>query len=123
MPDFLTIDNVYKGISALSAIGAGILGWLVLRLRAEFPSRADLTDVKKQLSDLTARTADIEREQTELRAVVSAMPTQADLNRITEKLGALSGDVKALETRVGDGLSGVREQLSMLMQHHLERGA
>jgi len=122
VPDWLTLDNIYKAVALLSVIGSAVSVAIVSRLRAEFPSKADLTRVREQQEALGERTDAVEKELVEIRATLRSMPTQTDLNRITEQIGDLSGDVKALDATLDQGLALVREQLTMLMQHHIERG-
>lgn len=114
MSDLLSLDGAIKVFGVVSGVGTLLVGWLLLRMRAEFPSRAD----HKALAE---RVAAAERSHAALAARVDEAPTHKDIADLTEKLAALSGDVRALDATVATGMEGVRDQLTMLIRHQLEK--
>lgn len=114
MTDILSLDGAIKMFGVVSGMGTLLVGWLLLRMRAEFPSKADFRS-------LAERVEGIERDHAALAARVDEAPTHKDIAELTGKLADLSGDVRALNATVAASMEGVRDQLTMLVRHQLEK--
>lgn len=113
MPD-LSFDLALKVFGFVSGVGTLAVGWLLLRMRAEFASRGDH-------KALVERVEDVERGHAALAARMDEAPTHKDIADLMAKLADLSGDVRALDATLTTGMDGVREQLTMLVRHQLEK--
>lgn len=116
MIDAATLDLAAKGITLATAAGTVAIGWLLSRLRSEFPARADIREIEERQDTQAKRLEEMEREIADLRIAVSRSPSQADLVRLSDALSDVSGDVRALQATV----LSVKELLSLLVNKHME---
>jgi len=110
----LTWDNIPTILSVVTGVGGMVLAALLYRARAEFASRG-------AVDTLGARVDAVETRQAALAAQLEQIPTHSDLAALRTELAGVRGDVKALSATVNTGLGSVREQLSMMVRHHLQR--
>ncbi|MFL7904696.1 DUF2730 family protein [Azospirillum argentinense] len=110
----ITLGQVQFAFTIGSAMAALIATGIMWRLKGEFASKSDIRTLFDRLDK-------VEREQAGLAIRVEQVPTHEDIHAVSTKLAEVAGDVKALEATIATGMQGVRDQLSMLVKHHLEK--
>ena len=108
MADILTeLDRWWPVLGILATL---VYGWGVYHLSRRFATRAEHHDTQKTVA-----------EQLERR--METVPDGKTMHAIQLSLEELRGDMKAIGTRM-DGMktsvSGLENQIAMLVQHHLE---
>lgn len=107
-------------ISLLALICQGLLVWVMWSLRKQFVPQAHCD--KRCQADDEAKQA-LEKRQTALETAQRAMPTGKDVGAITDRLGCIEGDMKAmLATMRGQAelMERMERPLNLLMEHHLK---
>ncbi len=120
-PEWASLILELAGIAGgLFSVGCGFTAWLA---RQTLVTRDDLGKVRDEVSDVRARLAlhrqedatthaRLDGEMANLRVQVAALPTQRDVAGVTSaiermrvevvgQLGAVAGDVKAMDARLG----------------------
>lgn len=110
-PILLVILNVL-GVWVMWSIGRG----LVTKREFEEHARANAHERKKEIevinkriSDVDAKIAGHEREQTRLTTLIEGLPTQQQITSLSSKIA-----------EVGAGVEGLGHQMSLLLEHHLD---
>lgn len=97
-----------------------LIAWGLWSLRKQFVSQAHCD---KRCKEDDASKQAMEKRQTELETAQRAMPTGKDVSAITERLGGIEGDMKAmLATMQGQAqvMNRIERPLNLLMEHHLK---
>ena len=110
----ITTSQLQFGLSLVMALGALAAAGVLWRLKGEFASKGDI-------KSLVSRIEQLERDQVGLAARVDQVPTHADLAAVRAAISDVSGDVKALDATIETDMRGIRDQLALLMAHHMER--
>lgn len=112
-PELLgTANTLLSLITALAAIG---WGFLMLRLKSEFASRADLAGALAQVADMGGR---VSRVEAELRL----LPGHETVRNLTERVGELHSDLAGMSATLeglAENFKGIRHQLENVQQHLL----
>lgn len=112
--DILTeLDRWWPVLGILATL---VYGWGVYHLSRRFATRAEHHDTQKTVAELGDRVEELERR-------METVPDGKTMHAIQLSLEELRGDIKAIGTRM-DGMktsvSGLENQIAMLVQHHLE---
>jgi hypothetical protein len=112
-PDILSATNtVLSLVTALAAIG---WGFLMLRLKSEFASRADLAAAQLRVSELGDRVGRLEAE-------LRLLPGHETVRNLTERVGELHSDLAGMGSTLNamvKNFDAVRHQLDLVQQHLL----
>ncbi len=110
----ISLGQVQFAFTVLMGVGALAAAGMMWRLKGEFASKSDIKTVVTRIEQL-------ERDQATLSARVEQAPTHADIAAVRAAIGDVSGNVKALDATIVTGMQGIRDQLSLLMSHHMEK--
>jgi hypothetical protein len=113
----LNIETVLKWLSAGSIMVSAGVGWLILRLRAEFAPRLVVEECIRRLDG-------VEADMTDVRAALRSAPTQDDIRRIeltmekmTGQVGILTAKLEGLDRIVARAERVVERQEAYLMRN------
>lgn len=109
-------DFGWRDVAALltsaGLISIMVISWVKYRLSGDFASKADI-------SGLSGRIEAVEQQ-------MASMPTREDMQRVSERMGALEREVAiaTTEIRAGrDSMARIERDLHLMVQHHLKTGS
>ena len=100
----------------LGILATLVYGWGIYHLSRRFATRAEHHDTQRSVAELGDRVEELERR-------METVPDGKTMHAIQLSLEELRGDMKAMGTRMGGietSVSGLENQIAMLIQHHLE---
>ena len=110
------IDEINRWWPVLSILATLACGWCLYQLSRRFVSKDEHNAVKAEQEIISERLDVLERR-------METVPDGKTMHAIQLSLEELRGDMKAIGTRM-DGMktsvSGLENQIAMLVQHHLE---
>ena len=110
------IDEINRWLPFLGGIATLLWPFILFQLSKRFVGKAEYESMKTAQGEVVARLEELERR-------METVPDGKTMHVIQLSLEEMRGDVKALDASM-DGIetsiSGLREQISMLVQHHLE---
>ena len=110
------IDEINRWWPVLSILATLAYGWCLYQLSRRFVSKDEHNAVKAEQEIISERLDVLERR-------METVPDGKTMHAIQLSLEELRGDMKAIGTRM-DGMktsvSGLENQIAMLVQHHLE---
>ena len=114
MPAILTeLDRWWPVLGILATV---FYGWGIYHLSRRFATREEFRAVKTEQEDMSARLELLERR-------METVPDAKTLHKIDLSLMELRGDMKEVRGRM-DGMetsiTGLKNEISMLIEHHLE---
>ena len=114
MTDILTeLDRWWPVLGILATL---VYGWGVYHLSRRFATKYEHDGLAGCVSGLAGRVDDLERR-------METVPDGKTMLGIQLLLKEQRGDMKALEARlegIESGMGGLKNQIDMLIQHHLE---
>ena len=117
MTDILTeLDRWWPVLGILATL---FYGWGIYHLSQRFASKKELESVRTGQECMSERLGRLERR-------METTPDAETMHKIALSLAEVRGDLKAVRNRM-DGMetaiSGLKEQINMLVQHHLDQEA
>lgn len=91
-------------------------GWGIYHLSRRFATKEEFSGVKSEQTDMSERLELLERR-------METVPDTVTMHRIALSLSELRGDMKEMRGRmdgVETSISGIKNQINLLVQHHLE---
>lgn len=110
------MDELNRWWPLLSIAATLVCGWCLWQLSRRFVSREEHEAVMEAQSALTRRVDDLEKR-------METVPDAATMHKIELSLTELRGDMKAVCSRmdgVETSIAGLKNEISMLLEHHLE---
>lgn len=91
-------------------------GWGIYHLSRRFATREEFRTIKEEQETISGRLEELERR-------METVPDAQTMHKIELSLTELRGDMKAICSRM-DGMEtsivGLKNEISMLLEHHLE---
>lgn len=114
MTDFLTeLDRWWPVLGILATV---FYGWGIYHLSRRFATKEEYEAVRTEQESMAGRLEELEKR-------METVPDAKTMHRIQLSLEELRGDMKSLGSRM-DGMetsiSGMKSQINILVQHHLE---
>ena len=114
MTDILTeLDRWWP---VLGILATDFYGWGIYHLSRRFATREEFRTVKAEQEEISGRLDELERR-------METVPDSETMHKIQLSLMELRGDMKAVCGRM-DGMEmsivGLKNEISMLLEHHLE---
>lgn len=103
--------DVLALLATASLIGGIVIGWVKYRLAGDFASKSDI-------AGLSGRIESVEQQMV-------TMPTRSDMQRVTERVGALEKEVAVVGTEVRavrDSVALIQQDLRFLVNHQIKSG-
>lgn len=114
MTDILNeLDRWWPVLGILATL---FYGWGIYHLSRRFATKEEFKAVRTEQDDMSGRIDRLERR-------METVPDGKTMHAIQLSLEELRGDMKAMGTRMGGietSVSGLENQIAMLIQHHLE---
>ena len=114
MTDILTeLDRWWPVLGILATL---FYGWGIYHLSQRFASKKELESVRTEQESMSGRLEKLEKR-------METVPDAETMHKIALSLAEVRGDLKSVRERMGGvetAISGIREQVNMLVQHHLE---
>ena len=110
------IDEINRWRPVLSILATLACGWCLYQLSRRFVSKDEHNAVKAEQESIAGRLDVLERR-------METVPDGKTMLGIQLLLKEQRGDMKALEARlegIESGMVGLKNQIDMLIQHHLE---
>lgn len=114
MTDILTeLDRWWP---VLGILATAFYGWGIYHLSGRFATKEEYEAVKTEQETISGRLEELERR-------METVPDSETMHKIQLSLMELRGDMKAVCSRM-DGMEtsimGLKNEISMLLEHHLE---
>lgn len=114
MTDILTeLDRWWPVLGMLATV---FYGWGIYHLSRRFATREEFRTIKEEQETISGRLEELERR-------METVPDAQTMHKIELSLTELRGDMKAICSRM-DGMEtsivGLKNEISMLLEHHLE---
>ena len=114
MTDILTeLDRWWPVLGILATV---FYGWGIYHLSRRFATREEFRTIKEEQETISGRLEELERR-------IETVPDAQTMHKIELSLTELRGDMKAICSRM-DGMEtsivGLKNEISMLLEHHLE---
>ncbi len=114
MTDILTeLDRWWPVLGILATV---FYGWGIYHLSRRFATREEFRTIKEEQETISGRLEELERR-------METVPDAQTMHKIELSLTELRGDMKAICSRM-DGMEtsivGLKNEISMLLEHHLE---
>lgn len=114
MTDFLTeLDRWWPVLGILATL---FYGWGIYHLSRRFATREEFRTVRAEQETMSGRLDELERR-------METVPDSETMHTIQLSLAELRGDMKVVCSRM-DGMetsiTGLKNEISMLLEHHLE---
>lgn len=114
MTDILT--ELDRWWSVLGIFATAFYGWGIYHLSGRFATKKEYEAVKTEQETISGRLEELERR-------METVPDSETMHKIQLSLMELRGDMKAVCSRM-DGMEtsivGLKNEISMLLEHHLE---
>ena len=114
MTDILTeLDRWWPVLGILATV---FYGWGIYHLSRRFATREEFRTIKEEQETISGRLEELERR-------METVPDAQTMHKIELSLTELRGDMKAICSRMAGletSIVGLKNEISMLLEHHLE---
>lgn len=110
------LDEINRWWPVLGVFATAFYGWGLYHLSARFATKGDVETMIEEQEAIVSRLDDLERR-------METVPDSETMHKIALSLAELRGDMRGLSGRM-DGmetsLAGLKNEIGMLIEHHLE---
>lgn len=114
MTDILTkLDRWWPVLGILATV---FYGWGIYHLSRRFATKEEYEAVRTEQENMSGRLEELEKR-------METVPDAKTMHRIQLSLEELRGDMKSIGSRMDgmeNAISGMKSQINILVQHHLE---
>lgn len=112
------LDEINRWWPVLGIFATAFYGWGLYHLSARFATKKEFEEMIEEQEAIAGRLEKLERRMESVPDSDALLAIQLSLAELRGDMRALSGRMDGMETSI----AGLKHEIAMLLEHHLENG-